>query len=314
MLSHLTNRSRKGFTLIELLVVIAIIAILIGLLLPAVQKIREAANRMVCTNNLKQVGLAAHNYESSNGYLPPGMTQDGWGPIAMSLPFLEQDNLYRTLVINPTATTVSQMYFQIAANRTALQSKVKTLQCPTSDKGDGSQYCTIGIYYGTRGTDWTPIQTTWANTHLGFGAPTAGLLGKSNYVGVAGDWRYGEQYRGVFYWGRQLAVSQIGDGSSNTLMFGEMHVGKFGASTPNNFAAFSWGTNSLFTAFGVSTGPTYASGGAVFGSLHTNLINFCFADGSVRSLRNPSQFNVNPGFTLFTTMAGHSDGQVITFQ
>jgi prepilin-type N-terminal cleavage/methylation domain-containing protein/prepilin-type processing-associated H-X9-DG protein len=138
-------RNRSAFTLIELLVVIAIIAVLIGLLLPAVQKVREAANRMSCQNNLKQLGLALHNYESSLGYLPPAFRGEpkppfqalpayffSWSTLAELNPYLEQTNIYNAMDLNqpiylPPAFNIS------TANQFAVSQVVKLFLCP-SDK------------------------------------------------------------------------------------------------------------------------------------------------------------------------------------
>jgi prepilin-type N-terminal cleavage/methylation domain-containing protein/prepilin-type processing-associated H-X9-DG protein len=116
-------QSRRGFTLIELLVVIAIIAILIGLLLPAVQKVREAAARMKCSNNLKQIGIALHAYHSSFEKLPAGGDAMGFSAHAQILPYLEQDNLYRTINFTVAPTN--------AANAAPLAQVIPGFLCPS---------------------------------------------------------------------------------------------------------------------------------------------------------------------------------------
>jgi prepilin-type N-terminal cleavage/methylation domain-containing protein/prepilin-type processing-associated H-X9-DG protein len=141
---------RAGFTLIELLVVIAIIAVLVGLLLPAVQKVREAASRMSCQNNLKQLGLALANYESGRGYYPSafmGNTNPGkfppaqyydyffsWSALAQMNPYLEQTNIYNAMDLTQPIYDPTNNYFITAGNQFAVSQLVKTFLCP-SDSG-----------------------------------------------------------------------------------------------------------------------------------------------------------------------------------
>jgi len=135
--------TRRGFTLIELLVVIAIIAVLIALLLPAVQAAREAARRAQCVNNLKQIGLAMHNYQSSNNCLPPGCKGCCWGTwLIFILPNIEQTSLYNAWNTCGNYTTPNGPYdlafrYAGAANITVTSTKINAYLCP-SDGGNQS--------------------------------------------------------------------------------------------------------------------------------------------------------------------------------
>src|SRR4051794_6787856 len=207
----MTRRLRSGFTLIELLVVIAIIAVLIALLLPAVQAAREAARRAQCTNNLKQIGLALHNYHSANNNFPMGSSLQvslayggysgwsNWSCHALLLPYLEQNPLYNAA--NFKINEGVEGGASDAINSTVTLSRVAGFLCP-SDGPAGSKW--TNSYRGSIGT--TVVQ----------GVPSKQVSGlfsmssrKNNYGGA----------------NPTLGLNDCTDGSSNTIAFGEAMVG-----------------------------------------------------------------------------------------
>jgi prepilin-type N-terminal cleavage/methylation domain-containing protein len=201
------NRRRSAFTLIELLVVIAVISILISLLMPAVQKVREAANRISCMNNLKQIGLALHMHNDTTLSLPPGYIYQpstvsppgavdpnapGWGWATLLLPYLEQDNLYK--MIDRTVPVESPTYL------TVRQEILKMYTCP-SDRETG-----IFSVLDFTNQDMGPAAT---NSYAAcFGAN--GLIGSNPDMGD-----------GIFYRNSTTRLTDIYDGTSNTLAIGE---------------------------------------------------------------------------------------------
>jgi prepilin-type N-terminal cleavage/methylation domain-containing protein len=233
MLSLLTRR-RPAFTLIELLVVIAIIAILIGLLLPAVQKVREAASRMSCSNNLKQLGVALHNYENAYGYLPPygfdfnynprpanpyGDQRQGHGALGLILPFIEQQNLIN--IVHPEASVIDPI--NLPPNwGTAIggTTKIKTFQCPSTPAhviDYGPYFHSLGLPdlgpMNLGGTDYAVVRGL--NSNFCAACAPASPSGNVGALGVKGTMTTGGLTDG------RVKILDITDGTSNTILLGE---------------------------------------------------------------------------------------------
>ena len=336
-------RSRKGFTLIELLVVIAIIAILIGLLLPAVKKVREAAARMTCSNNLKQIGLALHNHEGVYGYLPTSGAQsaalgtvgrsfpaEGWA--AQILPYIEQDNLHRFVIGS------GPYNWQASLGRAPVEMTVKTYNCPSRGNARRSVAASWGSVYALNDyagciVEWG-MQWQWGETagpDANEGNSFKGVIVKSGHMwqnNPALDRRNGT-----------LPIIGITDGSSNTIAIMEKAVNarQYSARVwdwwdvpgwahnsdwpnmriagnwlpvlaDNNPIRVSWADN----ANGQGTGYFWEPG---FGSAHTGVMNAVFGDGSVRAIRQSVGTSGNLGYSdnssVLYRLCRRDDGQTV---
>jgi prepilin-type N-terminal cleavage/methylation domain-containing protein/prepilin-type processing-associated H-X9-DG protein len=202
---------RRAFTLVELLVVIAIIGILVSLLLPAVQAAREAARRMSCSNNLKQIGLAMHNYESAIKKLPFGWNTHGTLWSAMILPYMEQTNLYSTLAFSEAIN-----WDAANNNRVACETVVPAFRCPSMPLPEHMNYNGIAGRVPTsyRVVGGTIVSSDDKSTRVGFGGLSAAAT--NSFEDVILD--------GSFYACSSTRFGDVLDGLSNTIFVGESHT------------------------------------------------------------------------------------------
>ena len=269
-----SSRSRRGFTLIELLVVIAIIAVLIALLLPAVQQAREAARRTQCKNNLKQLGVALHNYHDTHNALPPGWVgitngapdiygMNAWGWCSRLLPQIDQGPLYNQINFSSRMDS--------PANATQRVTSIAAFRCP-SDVAPG--------------TTWT-IQTTSGTNLVDLGvANYVGVFGISNIdncVGLPNSPCLGE---GTFFQNSSILFRDFSDGLSNTITVGEHKTRRdSGFNWTSTWAGVAAnGSDAIVRILGSTDHTPNASNNHIddFSSYHVGGAHFLMGDGAVR--------------------------------
>lgn len=318
--------SRRAFTPVELLVVIAIIGILIGMLLPAVQMVREAARRTQCMNNIRQVTVAALNYESAHGKFPPGLLEETCpnlvGEEAQKLsilchllPFMEANNVAD--LIEPSLSTnrygddgqgnglwVNYNPADGLNSRLASQFKIASFECPSDQIPANHMVVSLSTEARASFVAIAGDRLTWFETN-----ELGDSIGATNYVGVAGaggeivstqsEWR---NHGGIFSNRSKTTFANITDGSSNTFLFGEIvgHRNTWGIF--GGQVGYSW--------IGNMTMPMYRWGEATnaqrllhnYSSNHPGTVNFALADGSVRAVSETT----DP--TIMHNLSGMADG------
>ncbi|MCR9116455.1 MAG: DUF1559 domain-containing protein [bacterium] len=324
---------KRGFTLVELLVVIAIIGVLIALLLPAVQAAREAARRIQCSNNLKQLGLGMHNYHDVNKRFPVGATHfhgqnppgDQWfgpsntsGAIAWGvhlLPFMEQNNLYQEVASGyPNKNFIAHWSGGGISSKVAVatyQSKIEGFVCPSDVMGDLNPELKHG------GEDRAKSNYVANAGHIAFGNGDRTDISGGGNIGSPESAHLGDMGGIAFqghpgYGGTVIRLASITDGSANTFMIGERSGEPIlGTSRTRNASAWIGGHENYTREVCFTSAVTPNSTGSetiedtCTASMHPTGVQICFADGSVHFISE----TVNG--TTYLNLGNRADGQVV---